>query len=278
MHKIPQPSEFVAALESALLRAANIASEYDGRVPNTPKAGEVTNVKAALTRADLECQEAILAAVWEHCPGVALRAEEATPLVARFPEIADAVVVIDPIDGTLHFYLEQNGPYAIIVGLAIGNQYDAALLALPREQLVFEGVRGGGASLIDAQGVRQPAVLHNAARRVLISHGLGPAAVAVLHERGYEVQPACGGAISVAPLIPGVCAGLRLANNDPPNLSVRGRVGVLISREAGAIALRGNGTEFPNDIEATATTLLLAGNRDHLAALEAAVAAIPTTR
>ena len=277
MHNVLQPSEFVAALEPALRRAAKIARECDGRVPNTPKADEVSKVKEALTRADLECQEAILEAIWEHCPGVSLRAEEDTPMVARFPECADATVVIDPIDGTLHFYLEQGGPYAIIVGLAVGNKYDAALVSLPREQFTFEGVRGGGACMIDADGVRQPATLEKAARRVLVSHGLDPAAVAVLRDRGYEVQRACGGAISVAPMIPGVCAGLRVPTNDPPNVSVRGRVGVLIAREAGAIAVREDGTEFPDDIEEPAQALLVAGNRDHLAVLEAAVEAISTT-
>jgi hypothetical protein len=78
-------------------------------------------------------------------------------------------------------------------------------------------------------------------------------------------------------MIPGVCAGLRVANNDPPNVSIRGRVGVLIAREAGAIAIREDGREFPDDIEEPARTLLVAGNRDHLAALEAAVGAISTT-
>jgi fructose-1,6-bisphosphatase/inositol monophosphatase family enzyme len=177
----------------------------------------------------------------------------------------------------LHFYLEQGGPYAIIVGLAIGNKYDAALVALPREQFAFEGVRGGGARMIDADGGRQPAVLQDTARRVLVSHGLDPAAVAVLQERGYEVQRACGGAISVAPIIPGVCAGLRIATNDPPNVSIRGRVGVLIAREAGAIAVREDGLEFPDDIEEPARAMLVAGNRNHIAALEAAVGAISTT-
>ena len=277
MHKIIQPSEFVTVLEPSLRRASKIARECDGRVLNTPKADEASKVKAALTRADLQCQEAILEAIWEHCPGVSLRAEEDTPSVARFPRLADATVVIDPIDGTLHFYLEQGGPYAIIVGLAIGNEYDAALVALPREQFAFEGVRGGGARMIDADGVRRSAVLQNAARRVLVSHGLDPAAVGVLRERGYEVQRACGGAISVAPIIPGVCAGLRIATNDPPNVSVRGRVGLLIAREAGAIAVREDAREFPDDIEEPAQALLVAGNRDHLAALEAAVAAIATT-
>lgn len=277
MHKILQPAEFVAALEPSLRRAANIARECDGRVPNTPKSDEVSKVKAALTRADLECQEVILEAIWEHCPGVSLRAEEDTPSVARFPELATATVVIDPIDGTFHFYLGQGGPYAIIIGLATGNKYDAALVALPREQFAFEGVRDSGACMVDADGIRRPAVLHNDARRVLVSHGLDSAGVAVLHERGYEVQRACGGAISVAPMIPGVCAGLRIANNDPPNVSIRGRVGVLIAREAGAIAVREDGSEFPDDIEEPARTLLIAGNRDHLEALEAAVGAISTT-
>jgi len=276
MHKILQPSEFVATLEPSVRRAASIARECDGRVHNTPKVREVSTVKAALTSADLECQEAILEAIWEHCPGVSLRAEEDTPSVSRFPELANATVVIDPIDGTLHFYLEQGGPYAIIVGLAIDNKYDAALVALPREQFMFECVRGGGARMVDADGVKRPAVLHNAARTVLVSHGLDPAVVAVLNERGYRVQRACGGAISVAPMIPGVCAGLRIANNDPPNVSVRGRVGVLIAREAGAIAVREDGTEFPEDIDEPAPMLLVAGNRDHLAALVAAVEAIST--
>lgn len=277
MHKILQPSEFVTMLEPSLRRAASIARECDGRVRNTPKNDEVSRVKAALTRADLECQETLLEAIWEHFPDVSLRAEEDTPSVGRFPELADAMVVIDPIDGTLHSYLEQGGPYAIIVGLAVANRYDAALVALPREQFAFEGVRGGGARLIDADGVRRPAVLQNDSRKVLVSHGLDPAAMAVLRDRGYQVQPACGGAISVAPIIPGVCAGLRIATNDPPNVSIRGRVGVLIAREAGAIAVCEDGSEFPDDIEEPARALLVAGHRNHLAALEAAVEATSGT-
>ena len=273
MHKIPQPSEFVAVLEPLLRRAAKVARECDGRVPNMPKANEVSDVKAALTSADSECQEILLAGLWEHYPGVSLRAEEDTPTVVRFPERASAMVVIDPIDGTLHFFLEQGGPYAIIVGLAIENSYEAALVALPREHFAFEGVRGRGARMIDADGVRRPAVLHDSARRVLVSHGLDSAAVDVLRERGYEVQRACGGAISVAPMIPGVCAGLRVATNEPPNVSIRGRAGVLIAREAGAIAVGADGREFTDDIEEPTQALLVAGNRDHLAALEAAHAA-----
>jgi len=276
MHKRPQPSEFVNVLEPSLRRAATIARERDGSVVNTPKAHEATPVKRALTRADSECQEVLLETLWEHFPEVSLRAEEDTPLVARFPERADATVVIDPIDGTLRSYLEHRGPYAIIVGLAVENRYVAALIALPREQLAFDGVRGGGAHRIEPGGTRRPAELHDSERRVLVSHDLDPAAAESLQARGYELQRACGGAISVAPLVPGVCAGLRVATNDPPNVSIRGRAGLLIAREAGAMVLSEDGREFTQDTEKNARAVLVAGSREHLTALEEAYAAIPT--
>jgi fructose-1,6-bisphosphatase/inositol monophosphatase family enzyme len=274
MHMLPQPSDFVRLLEPALRRAAEIARRSDGKVRNTPKADEVNDVKRAMTCADSECQEALLEALHEHFPGVSLRAEEDTPLVARFPERADATVVIDPIDGTLRFFLERRGPYAVIVGLAIDNVYEAALVALPREGLAFEGVRGGGARVIAADGARRPAMLHAADRCVLVSHDIGVAAKEVLRARGYEVRPACGGAISVAPMIPGVCAGLRVATDEPPNVSIRGRVGASIAREAGAITLGEDGREFPLDIDIPARALLVAADRDHMASIEAAVAAL----
>ena len=44
--------------------------------------------------------------------------------------------MIDPIDGTLRFYLEGAGPYAVMIGLAVEREYTAALVALPREELV----------------------------------------------------------------------------------------------------------------------------------------------
>ena len=51
-----------------------------------------------------------------------LEAEEDTPSVSRFSESGDALVVIDPIDGTLRFDLEAKGPYAVMIGLAIGDR------------------------------------------------------------------------------------------------------------------------------------------------------------
>jgi fructose-1,6-bisphosphatase/inositol monophosphatase family enzyme len=273
MHKNPKPSDFVKVIAPALRRAAAIARDLEGRVANRPKAGEPTAVKAALTAADTEAQEALLGPLLDHFPDVCLRAEEDTQTVSCFPEEAKASVVIDPIDGTLRFYLEGSGPYAVMIGLAIENRYEAALVALPRERYVFEAVRGEGARFAEADGIARSHRLESGGRRVLVSHGLHEDAVAFLRSRDFEVLPACGGAISVAALIPGVCAGLRVATNDPPNVSIRGRIGAMISAEAGALVRCETGAPFPRDVDAPARALLVAADPDDLGALQGALAA-----
>jgi len=274
MQKKPQPSEFVRLLEPALDRAAKLAREHDGRVPNIPKLGEESEVKAALTIADSECQEILLECLLEHFPAVSLAAEEDTPSVGRFSDGGNAVVVIDPIDGTLHFFLGNSGSYSQIVGLAIDGRYEAALVGMPRERRTFEGVFGGGAWSIDADGKKRDATLNPDGRRILISHDLAKPAVAALTNAGYELQPASGGAISVAPLIPGICAGLRVATNQARDISIRGRVGVMIAAEAGASLRTVGGRPFPRDLAVPAPALLVAANAEHLETLEAALAAI----
>jgi hypothetical protein len=271
MHKNPKPCDFVKVIAPALRRAAAVARDLEGRVANRPKTGEPTAVKAALTAADTEAQEVLLGPLLEHFPGVCLRAEEETPTVARFPERADASVVIDPIDGTLRFYLEGGGPYGVMIGLAIENEYEAALVALPREQYVFEAVRGEGVRFGEGDEIARPLRLESEGRRVLVSHDLCRGAVESLRSRGFEVLPACGGAISVAALIPGVCAGLRVATNDPPNVSIRGRIGAMISAESGALVRCETGDPFPRDIDAPARALLVAADPEDLGALLDAV-------
>ena len=95
---------FLDALKPAVRQAAAIAQALEGRVANRPKVGEETPVKAAMTIADSAAQEAILVALHEHFPDVALRAEEDTPTAHAFPADGEETVVIDPIDGTLHAY------------------------------------------------------------------------------------------------------------------------------------------------------------------------------
>jgi fructose-1,6-bisphosphatase/inositol monophosphatase family enzyme len=269
------PSDFVEALAPALRQAASIARSLEGRVSNRPKAGEATAVKAALTIADTASQEALLIPLQEHFPHVKLEAEEDTPSVSRFSESGDALVVIDPIDGTLRFYLEGRGPYAVMIGLAIRDRYEASLVALPREGLCFDAVKGGGARICGSDEVAKEVELGEATgTRILVSHNLPSSAVERLQEHGYEVAAASGGAISVAPLIPGVCAGLRLVRENPEGVSIRGRIGALISAEAGALVM-GATAPFTPEIRTPAPALLIATNETILAHLRDALSTLP---
>jgi hypothetical protein len=273
MGKSPAPEDFVHALAPALRQAASIARTLEGRVANRPKPREVNPVKAALTIADTAVQEALLARLFEHFPHVRLEAEEDTVSVARFSGESDALVVIDPIDGTLRFFLEGRGPYGVMVGLVVRNQYQAVLVATPREGLFFDAVRGGGARVAAGDTPPRRARVEAGGRRILVSHDLPEVAAERLRSGGFEVAPACGGAVSVAPLLPGVSGGLRLGGRDSRGVSIRGRIGALISAEAGALVRSETGDAFPQEIEAPARGLLVAATREELRALEAAAAA-----
>ncbi len=265
-----EPKEFLAAAAPAVRQAASIARALEGRVRNRPKAGEATAAKAALTIADSAAQEAILVPLVERFPELALRAEEDTPSVAGFATEGDALVVVDPIDGTLRSYLEARGPYAVMVGLARAGRYEAALVSLPREGLFFEAVRGGPAALSRSRGRRREASARAAGDRVLVSYDLPGEVAERLRERGLDVGYGCGGAIAVAPLIPGVRAGLRIGPAGE-GISIRGRIGALISRCAGAWLEREGGREFPEDLAEPARALLVAGSEEDLETLRYAL-------
>jgi hypothetical protein len=271
MEKPPDVDRFARELAPVLRASASIARFLEGRVANRPKRAEATAVKAALTAADTAVQEAILTPLLAHFPEVQVVAEEDTPTAQRFPRSAPAVVVVDPIDGTLRFYLEGLGPYAVLVGLAIDGEYAASLVALPREDLYFEAIAGGGARggcAVDPPW--EPLRCAPSGNRVLVSHDLPAPAVESLLDSGFEVAPASGGAIAVAPLIPGVRAGLRLALTG--SVSIRGRIGALVATEAGARVACESGEPFPRALDAPARALLVAADEDDLAALLRAVA------
>ena len=270
----PDPRAFVAAMLPALRQAAAVARALEGRVVNSPKEREATPSKAALTMADTAAQETLLVTLLERFPFVSLEAEEDTPTVHRFAPHAEARVVIDPIDGTLHSYLEGRGPYAIMVGLGVAGRMEAALIALPREGLFFDATRGNGARVARAGGVPRFVRLPGPEEgpRVLVSHELPDAAQEKLRQRGYEVVRAAGGAIAVAPLVPGVRAGLRLDRRHK-SISHRGRIGALIAAEAGALVRCESGKEFPLELDAPARALLVAARGDDMDALEEALAA-----
>lgn len=266
----PSPERFVDLLGPAVRQAAAVSRALEGRVANQPKAGETTAQKAALTLADSAAQEAILAALLEHFPEVCLTAEEDTPNVHEFPSEAPARVVIDPIDGTLHSYLEARGPYACLVGLAIEGRYEAALVGLPREGLFFDGVRGGQARRTRPRGVSRAWKAEATGPRIVVSHELPEPALERLRQAGFEIWFGSGGAISVAPLIPGFRAGLRF-NPKHETISIRGRIGVVVTRAAGGRAWTESGARFPDGLDEPARALLTAADEADLPTLVGAL-------
>lgn len=270
MSEPPDPSRFVECMAPAVWKAAALARALEGTVPNEPKTGEASAAKQALTQADTSAQEALLEVLLANFPDVRLEAEEDTVSVARFRDRGDALVVIDPIDGTLHSYLRSEGPYAVMIGLAQRHRFEASLVGLPREGLLFAAARGGGALRARPRGPLRSASVQTSGDRVLVSHGMHAAVVRALENAGFQASPACGGAIAVAPLIPGVRAGLRYAP-EAPGVSIRGRIGVLIAREAGAY-VRGVGcSEFPEDLGAPAPVLAVARSEADLEILDRAL-------
>jgi fructose-1,6-bisphosphatase/inositol monophosphatase family enzyme len=270
----PPHRDFARLLEPGVRRAAEIARALEGRVANRPKSHEESDVKQALTEADTLAQEALLDALHPLFPDVCLAAEEDTPGVSRFPGEADARVVIDPIDGTLHSYLEGSGPYAVMIGLVVGGMYESGLVALPREGLLFAGTRGAGAFTSRGGGPLRPARVEADGDRILVSHGMPEAVVSKLRDDGFEVISACGGAVAVAPLIRGVRAGLRFASNNDIGISIRGRIGCLVAAEAGAIVRGDGGNEFPTDDTTRAATLRVTAQEEDQPRLARALEAL----
>jgi len=270
MDPLPTPDEFVETLSPALDQAAAIAAALQGRVPNVPKPGEPTPVKAALTIADTAAQEALLVPLLARFRAARLEAEEDTHVVELFTGAAPRHrIVIDPIDGTLHFYLAGLGGYAVLAGFAIDDRYQAALVALPREGLRFDAVRGRGVRRGPLGGALEGARGIADGDGILLSDTVPEAVEARLRAAGFQPMRASGGAVAVAPLVPGVRGGLRLSPHGA--ISARGRIGTLIAREGGALVETAEGAPFPDSLDEPATSLVVACDRETAAAIRAAL-------
>jgi len=255
----PGPEAFVEDLWPAVRQAAAIARALEGRVANRPKSGERSDVKAALTVADTACQEALLVPLLRRFSDVRLEAEEDTESVHAFRAERDALVVVDPIDGTLRSYLDRGGPYAVMAGLSLAGRFQAMVLALPREQIVMRAVEGGGVFVAKGDETPHRARVDAQGDTVLASYHLPDAVAGRIRERGWRIAHGCGGAVAVAPLLSGVVGGIRVPSPRP--LSLRGRIGLLASQEAGARIAQARGPVSPQLAEALPHVAVAADDR-----------------
>ena len=148
------PHAFVEALQPVVDQCARASLIFFGQVADLGKAAdasltgsEAQAASGVLTALDSAFQDIILTAVLDHYPGLRCIAEEDTPVRRRFRgHQSPHCVILDPIDGTLHFQ-RGDAPYHISLGLACNGQMEAAIVARPSEDKIFTATRGGGAFL-----------------------------------------------------------------------------------------------------------------------------------
>jgi hypothetical protein len=266
-----KPDEFIDAMTLPVWQAMAVVRWLEGRVRNRPKVGEVTPEKAALTDGDCTSQELLLVALRDRFPDVVLNVEEDTPTTACFAgNDSEYTVVIDPIDGTLR-YLRGDGLYAIIVGLERDGLVLATLIGVPQRGLVVRAIRGGGVELAREQGHFARAALGGGGREVAVSPGLPEPISRALGQQGLEPCTAAGGVIGIAPLLPGMVAGVRITGQ-PQGLSRRAWVAALPTLEAGG-CVEGLSGAFPERYTPGEPGLLVASSPEEISRLRSTLSA-----
>jgi len=239
------PQAFVDTMLPVVRQCAQASLIFYGDVADVGKTADtsLTSLEAqeasgVLTALDSAVQDIILTVVQRHFPSVQCIAEEDTLLRRRFRgNDSDDCVILDPIDGTLHFQ-RGDAPYHISLGLAHRGQMMAAVVARPSEDKIFTAIRGKGAHV--QQGKRRLRRLHlpptPRTRRAFIStkaRAYQEAARPTLEPREYPI----GAALVLTLLAEGeLCAYLtrqvEIYDVGPPSL---------IAEEAGARCLLGDG-------------------------------------
>lgn len=166
--RIP-PREFVDALTPVVRQCAAASRVFYGEVADVGKqadrtltGGQAQHASSVLTVLDAAFQDLILGVVHDHFPGIRCIAEERTAMRRAFSgNRSDYVVILDPIDGTLHFQA-GDASYHVSVGLAYKGKMIAAVVARPDEDKLFTAVRGEGAHV--QQGRRRARRLRLPAR------------------------------------------------------------------------------------------------------------------
>lgn len=152
---MPDPSvahQFVHNLKPVVLQCARASLVFYGQVADLGKIADASltgaraqDASSVFTALDSSLQDILLSVVLQHYPDVRCIAEESTPLRRRFAgNRSEYTVILDPIDGTLHFR-NGDGPYHISIGLAWKGAMIAALVARPTEDKLYTAICGHGA-------------------------------------------------------------------------------------------------------------------------------------
>ena len=114
------PQRFVETMTPVVRQCAQASSIFYGRVANLGKTADTSligqlaqDASSAFTAIDSAIQDIILSVALPYYSGVTCIAEENTPFKRRFSNRdSDYAIILDPIDGTLHFQ-KGDGPYHV---------------------------------------------------------------------------------------------------------------------------------------------------------------------
>jgi 3'(2'), 5'-bisphosphate nucleotidase len=152
------PASLAATLDGVAREAAALilkvyATDFsvDFKAPRDP-----------VTEADRQANELICERLTTLFPGVPIVAEESEPESFADYRDAERVFFVDPLDGTREF-VARNGEFVVMIGLVDGDRATAGVIHAPELGVSWVGEVGKGAHKIDAQGVRSPISVSDAA-------------------------------------------------------------------------------------------------------------------
>ena len=136
MHHAPVAAALSRQMPAAMRWAGAIARRL--RDFNIGLSGKTSGsaLTDALTLADLTLQELLVAALRDGDPlfrTCQIEAEETTGDLARFPEKADLVISLDPIDGTKQYRDKTGNGYAVMLHLRSADTVHYSLVFVPEK-------------------------------------------------------------------------------------------------------------------------------------------------
>ena len=191
----PELETVIAIAVRASARVAELYREHLERGVQVDMKGPGDPV----TVADREANVMICEALAEAFPDAGVIAEESAPEdAASLAALATRprVFFVDPLDGTREF-VDQNGEFAVMIGLAVDGRAEAGVVALPVDGRLVAGRVGGGAFVQEPNGDRRPLAVEPTSRfdaaTMVVSRSHLPPIIAPLRKRlGIgELEP-CG--------------------------------------------------------------------------------------
>jgi len=138
--------QYASHAKAAAKIAGKIALEYYEKPASSYMLGSKENDNSIVTKADKECEAAIVEYLSQKCPECGFIGEEGGKQNADACDSSQPTWIIDPIDGTTNFAYKLP-LFAMSIGLARGKELLAGVVYAPALGELFEASKGNGAKL-----------------------------------------------------------------------------------------------------------------------------------